>query len=44
MKDFLSFGIWIWSFLGTKVSWRGEKYEISKGGKIKRVRPINPEF
>ena len=44
MKDFLSFGIWIWSFLGTKVSWRGEKYEILKGGKIKRVRPINPEF
>ncbi len=38
-KDFLSFGIWIWSFLGTKVSWRGERYEILKGGRIKRVRP-----
>ena len=42
VKDFLSFGIWIWSFLGTKVSWRGEKYEILKGGKIKRVRRSFP--
>jgi len=44
VKDFLSFGIWIWSFLGTKVSWRGERYEIFKGGKIKRVSPEDSDF
>lgn len=34
IKDFLSFLIWCWSFLGRKVYWRGKYYRILKGGKI----------
>ncbi len=37
VKDCLSFGIWIWSFLGSSVLWRGEKYQILRGGRIKRI-------
>jgi ceramide glucosyltransferase len=34
VKDLLSFGIWLWSFLGRKVYWRGKYYEIVKGGRM----------
>jgi len=36
VKDLLSFGIWLWSFCGNKVSWRGSSYEIIQGGRIKQ--------
>lgn len=36
VKDLLSFCIWIWSFLGQKVFWRGSYYRIVKGGRIVR--------
>ncbi|HTZ16872.1 MAG TPA: bacteriohopanetetrol glucosamine biosynthesis glycosyltransferase HpnI [Dissulfurispiraceae bacterium] len=39
VKDCLSFAIWLWSFLGSEVSWRGERYEILKGGRIRRIKP-----
>jgi ceramide glucosyltransferase len=35
VKDLLSFWIWLWSFLGSKVFWRGKYYKIVKGGVIK---------
>ena len=35
VKDLLSFSIWLWSFLGNKVLWRGEYYKILKGGVFK---------
>ena len=35
VKDLLSFGIWLWSFSGRKVFWRGRCFEITKGGRIK---------
>jgi ceramide glucosyltransferase len=35
VKDLLSFWIWLWSFLGSKVFWRGKYYRILKGGVIK---------
>ncbi len=34
LKDITSFGIWLWSFLGSKVSWRGRVYRVEKGGRI----------
>jgi ceramide glucosyltransferase len=37
LKDILSFGIWAWSFTGSTVSWRGSRYRILKGGKIKKI-------
>lgn len=36
LKDILGFSIWILSFFGSAVSWRGSRYEILKGGKIRR--------
>jgi ceramide glucosyltransferase len=35
VKDLLSFWIWLWSFLGRKVFWKGKYYKIVKGGVIK---------
>jgi ceramide glucosyltransferase len=35
--DIMAFFIWVWSFLGKKVSWRGSRYSIEKGGKIKEI-------
>jgi ceramide glucosyltransferase len=35
LKDLLSFWIWLWSFMGSKVFWRGRYYKILKGGVIK---------
>jgi ceramide glucosyltransferase len=35
VKDLLSFWTWLWSFLGSKVFWRGKYYRILKGGVIK---------
>ncbi|HXW69555.1 MAG TPA: bacteriohopanetetrol glucosamine biosynthesis glycosyltransferase HpnI [Dissulfurispiraceae bacterium] len=37
VKDMLGFGIWIWSLLGSKVVWRGSRYLILKGGKIRKM-------
>jgi ceramide glucosyltransferase len=35
VKDLLSFGIWLRSFSGRKVFWRGRYFKITKGGRIK---------
>lgn len=37
LKDILSFGIWLWSFAGRKVLWRGRHYLLQKGGKIEEA-------
>jgi ceramide glucosyltransferase len=37
VKDLLGFGIWIWSLLGSTVVWRGSRYLILKGGKIRKM-------
>ncbi len=38
VKDILGFGIWIWSLLGSAVLWRGGRYLILKGGKIRKMQ------
>ena len=37
VKDILGFGIWAWSLLGSAVVWRGSRYLILKGGKIRKM-------
>ncbi len=37
IKDLLSFCIWLWSFFGSKVFWRGSYYKIVKGGRMLKV-------
>jgi ceramide glucosyltransferase len=37
IKDLFSFGIWIWSFFGSTVLWRGTYYSIIRGGLLKKA-------
>ena len=39
IKDLMSFGTWLWSFLGRKVFWRGKYYTITEDGRIKSASP-----
>jgi ceramide glucosyltransferase len=33
-KDILGFLVWLWSFAGSKVRWRGTRYRITRGGRM----------
>ena len=37
IKDLFGFGIWIWSFFGSRVLWRGTRYSITGAGLLKRT-------
>jgi ceramide glucosyltransferase len=37
LKDVLSFFVWVWSFAGSSVVWRGIKYRITAGGRMVKV-------
>ncbi len=37
LKDIFSFVIWLLSFAGRKVTWRGEKYMVSATGELRRT-------
>ncbi|MDA8168878.1 MAG: bacteriohopanetetrol glucosamine biosynthesis glycosyltransferase HpnI [Nitrospiraceae bacterium] len=41
VKDVISFGIWLWSFMGREVRWRGARFRVDGEGKLKRGRPIS---
>jgi ceramide glucosyltransferase len=34
LKDMLGFLVWLWSFAGSKVRWRGACYRVTRGGKM----------
>lgn len=34
LKDFLSFAIWLLSFLGSRVTWGGKTYRVTREGKL----------
>ena len=34
LRDLMAFGVWIASFLGSQVVWRGERFKLEPGGKI----------
>src|SRR5262249_28076268 len=33
-RDLLSFGVYIWSFFGMEVQWRGARYRVAPGGSL----------
>ena len=37
LKDVLGFLVWLWSFAGDRVRWRGTCYRITRGGKMTPV-------
>jgi ceramide glucosyltransferase len=37
VKDVVSFFVWLWSFAGSKVYWRGTRYRVAGGGKMIKV-------
>jgi ceramide glucosyltransferase len=41
-KDLLQAAIWILSFLGKKVNWRGQQYHLSPGGQLITIHAPNP--
>ncbi|MGD0235000.1 MAG: bacteriohopanetetrol glucosamine biosynthesis glycosyltransferase HpnI [Syntrophorhabdales bacterium] len=36
-KDILSFGIWLWCFLGSRIFWRGTHYKLRRGGLMRKM-------
>jgi ceramide glucosyltransferase len=40
IKDLLHTAVWALSFLGGSVSWRGERYRVSTGGRLTRIGPV----
>ncbi len=37
-KDLLGAALWLVSFIGRKIAWRGEIYRVERGGKLTKVR------
>jgi len=37
LKDLLQFAIWLCSFTGSKVVWRGETFQIKRGGILEKI-------
>jgi len=38
LRDLLSFSVWLWSFAGAKVFWRGTAYRITAGGRMAKAQ------
>ena len=39
LRDLISFAIWCYSFLGKGVEWRGQRFKLTKGGKLEPFIP-----
>ena len=37
LKDIISFGLWILSFLGNTVSWKGKRYRVAPDGRLEEL-------
>jgi ceramide glucosyltransferase len=37
LKDLLNAAIWVCSFLGSTVEWRGERFQVQRGGKLVKL-------
>ena len=37
LRDFFSFAVWVFSFSGRTVEWRGQLFELIAGGRIVQV-------
>jgi len=40
LRDLLSFAVFVWSFLGSAVSWRGEDLRVRPDGTLARDRSM----
>lgn len=38
VQDVVSFGVWLWAFLGRGIVWRGARFTVQKGGILKKIR------
>jgi ceramide glucosyltransferase len=38
-RDLLSFGVYVWSFFGMRVQWRGSRYRVAADGSLLSDRP-----
>lgn len=38
LRDLISFAIWIYSFVGNKIEWRGQQLKLTKGGKLVSIK------
>jgi ceramide glucosyltransferase len=41
VQDLIGFFIWCVSFLGSEIVWRNERYRLSTGGKMERLKNTN---
>ena len=37
LRDVLGFVVWLWSFAGARVRWRGTRYRVARGGRMTPV-------
>ena len=37
VQDVVSFGVWLWAFLGRGIVWRGARLTVQKGGILKKI-------
>ena len=37
VQDLVSFGVWLWAFLGREIVWRGARFRVLKGGVLEPV-------
>ena len=42
MRDLLGFCIWVASYLGSDMRWRGERYAFKAGGRIEKIAASSP--
>jgi ceramide glucosyltransferase len=40
LRDLLGFLLWVWSFLGTTIVWRGERYRLGREGRMMTSEPL----
>jgi ceramide glucosyltransferase len=38
LKDILSFGLWMLSFLGNTVTWKGKRYRVAPDGRLEELK------
>jgi hypothetical protein len=38
VKDYLQLIIWLCSFVGNVVTWRGERFRVKRGGELVRIQ------
>lgn len=44
LSDLLSFALYVGSYLGNTIVWRGERFRLRPGGRLASARPTNPTF